>query len=463
MDPKDNSKISQQIQTLIKKGSRASFISLLQAHHEADIADSVSELSLDEQKAFFLKLNPELGAHILEEYSLNQQIELISELKTTLAAKYIEEMEPDDAVDLIEELQETNQEKADHILKALPQKEADELKTLLAYPENSAGAIMTSHFISIPENLSVKSAINRIRKANPPDSEISFFIYVVNKKTQLKGVTSLRNIVMANATDTIQNIRNNTPIKTHVETDQEDVAKLFQKYDLISLPVVNDNEELVGIITVDDIVDVVVEEASEDLLKLSGTAETNENTFLSGNLFHNVLSRLPWLSLTISGGIIASYLITYFSKLYQSPHIPLALCLSFIPMLMGLGGNVGNQSATIIVRGLSLGLIKQKRPLYHVLRETFTGLLMGSIIGTIVAGFTYIYISQNITFCLIIGLSLIGNMTTATIIGAGLPILLSQLKIDPAVASAPVISSTLDILTQLIYFALTLLIFQQLL
>ncbi len=445
-----------EIQALLNPKKSSQFKKFFKDYHEADIAEEVSNLPINQQHQFFLNINPELGADILEEMTLLQQIELIQQLKTTLAAKYIEKMEPDDAADLIEELQDTDKSKANDIINALPQSEANDIQELLTYLPNSAGSIMTSQHISIPENLTIKNAIIQIQNQNPPDSEIAFYIFITNKKHQLIGYTTLRNLLMTPDTNSIKSIRNDYPIKIHINDDQEEVSLLFQKYNVVALPVVNDNNELVGLITVDDIVDIVVEEATEDLYKLSGTAEIDEDKLLHGHIFHPIISRVPWLIITVLGGIVASYLITTFSKHLNTSLFPLALCISFIPLLMGLAGNVGNQSATIVVRGIATGHLKANNTLKYIIRELAIGSIIGLIIGGLVFIISFYLLHFQALLIIIVSVAILLNIMTATLLGTLLPLLFRKLHIDPAIASAPFISTSLDIIGQVIYFILTI-------
>jgi len=448
---------------LIQHKKPADYSQFFKDYHEADIAEQLSLLPLDNQHQFFRNVNPELGAHVLEELTLNQQIELIAHLKLALAAKYVEEMDPDDAADLIEELQDTDETKAQEIIHALPQSDADDIQELLTYKPDSAGSIMTSQHISIPENLTVKSALTHIKKQNPPDSEIAFYIFITDKAHRLLGYTTLRNLLMASGADKVKTIRNDYPIKVHIDDDQEDVALLFQKYDVTALPVVNDDNELVGLITVDDGVDIVVEEATEDLYKLSGTSDIDEEKLIRGNIIYAITSRVPWLILTILGGILASYLITIFSSHFNTTLFPLAITLSFIPMLMGLAGNVGNQSATIVVRGIATGHFNLTRTYRYIIRELTVGTLIGSIIAAIVFLISYLILNIQYLLVMIVSISILLNIITATLLGTCLPLLFRKLNIDPAIASAPFISTTLDIMGQLIYFIITLSVIQYLL
>lgn len=454
-DTSSISEIQDLITQLIESGNNRDILNFLDTHHEADIAEAIDELAPEIRVAFFNKIKPEDAVDIVEEMEIQHQTELISTLKETLAFKLVEEMEPDDRVDLLEELQERDEEKAEKLIESLPKKDETETRKLLAYPEDSAGSIMTTSFLSIPENLTVKQAIDAIKKQDPDDIA-SFFIYIISTEGTLIGFTTFRDLVMSTSNTKIKTIREEASIMTHTDTDQEEVAQSFRKYDIVEMPVINNKSEIVGIISIDDVVDVVVEEATEDIYKLSGTSELDESHLLTSSVFKATLSRSPWLLLTIVGGILASFLITQYSEMFSSSLFPLALSLSFIPMLMGLGGNVGNQSATIIVRGLATGTIKTKSAWQYVIKEAIVGLMIGIVMGSGVFFFNYSISGLSLLFSGIVSVALISNIFVATLIGTSLPLFFEKAKIDPAVASAPFISTTLDIIGQLIYFTLTL-------
>ena len=440
-----------------EKGRKEDIVQFLDKYHEADIADVLESLSDDEQYMFFTKLDPSLSTDVLEEMEMKQKLDVMLSLKTELAAKYIEEMEPDEAVDVLEEIIESDEGKAAEIMNALSPQNAVELKTLLSYPEDSAGSLMTSEFLYIPENLTVAQTIESIRVQNPPDTEISFYIFIVDEHFKLIGFTTLRDLVMASGNTKIKNIRNDYPISVIADTDQEEVARVFQKYDVVAVPVVDRSNHLVGLITVDDIVDVVVEEASEDLIKLSGTAETDEETLVSGNPFKALFYRIPWLFITLLGGVLAAFIINTYSTKFSESYFALSLSLSFVPLIMGLSGNVGNQSATITVRGIATDIIKTKKYLKFIFREYLIGIGIGLLISLVLL-ILNLLLGMPSTISFIVSLSLLINISVATLLGASLPIILKKIKIDPAVASAPIISTSLDILGQIIYFSLTLLI-----
>jgi len=454
--------IGKLLRRLIETSSAKKFALFFQKYHVADIADALETLSDDEKHQFFLKVKPDLAGDVLEELSLPDQIAIITDFKADFAAHIVEEMDPDDAVDLLEELYQEEPEAAERIIEALPHEDAKDIKELLAHPEDSAGAIMTSEFVSIPENLTAGKALEYLKAADIPDTETSFYLFITNKSNKLKGYTTLRNLLMAAPEAPIKTIRNEYPIKVHTDLDQEAVAKTFQKYDLAVIPVVDKANVLVGIVTVDDIVDVVVEEATEDLYKLSGTTDITEEKLLSGKLIFAIRSRLPWLFITIMGGFVSASIIHSYAKIHDFELITLALILSFVPMLMGLGGTVGNQSATIFVRGLSTGIIKSDDVTKMIFRETMVGISIGGILSLGIFVISYL-LHQPLILAGILSLAMLCNITVASLIGATLPILFHKADIDPAVASAPFISTALDIISQLIYFALTFSILQYIL
>lgn len=454
-NPTNHRNLDKVIDRLIQKRNTRLFTLFLKKYHEADIAEALSSLDKSLQIQFFQFIKPELASEVLEELSLDRQSALIQELRTDVVAKYIQEMEPDIAADVIEELIGNNIKKATSIINALPKKDAEELKKLLNYKDGTAGSLMTTEVMSIPENLTVSEALNKIREFDPPDSEISFYTYVVNENHELIGYTTLRNLVMAEPHHKVHKLRNDNPIRVNVDEDQEEVARTFQKYDLLALPVVDNDNILVGLISVDDIVDVVVEEATEDFYKLSGTSDFNETKLLHGNIFYSLKSRLPWLLITILGGLLAAFIISNYADLFVEKYFALALSLSFGPLIVGLSGNVGNQSATIFVRGISTGHVKAKKYMFHILRESLIGFIIGITLALLLYWFN-ILLGFNVLISSIISITLIANITFAAIFGSALPIILDKLSIDPAVASAPFVSTTIDIVGHLIYFALTL-------
>ena len=456
MEYLDRKRLVNLLDRLIEKGSAQQYALFLKKYHEADIAEALEELSFEKQYKFFVKIKPEISVEILEEMDLEKQVQLISFFKTDVAANYIKEMEPDDAVDLLEELFEADEEKVSHIIEALPVKEARDIKGLLSYNEDSAGTVMTTEFLAVPERLTVKEALASIKKQDPPESEVSFYIFVLAEDRRLIGYTSLRDLLLSDVDKKVAEIKHDYKIKVYVDTDLDEVVRSFRKYSLAVFPVVDRQEVLVGIITADDVVDLVVKEATEDIYKLSGTSEeAEESKLISGKVSYALKSRLPWLLLTIVGGLVSVYIINIYSQHFNSTLFSLSLSLSFIPVLMGLGGNVGNQSATIMVRGMSTGVVKDEKAWKYIYKEMLVGTSIGVIVGVILFLFNLFLAKQSLLFSSIVALSMFFNIFVAAFIGTSFPIFLKRISVDPAVASAPFIATTLDIFGQIIYFILT--------
>ena len=460
--PENLNDIRQIVIKLLASGSPEKFQLFIKKYHEADIAEALQELSSQDRQNFFLKVNPELSTDVLEELTIDQQVDIISKSQIKDAAKIIEEMHPDDAADLFEELLETNEDKAEEIMNALPDKEQSELKSLLSYEEDSAGSLMTSDYLSIPENLSIHESLAVIKQQNPPDSEVSFYIFIVSKANNLKGYITLRDLIMTPLKSKVKDLRVEYPINVHYSADQEEVTKLFQKYNMSVIPVIDDDERLLGVITVDDVVDVMIEEANEDVFKLSGTVTESEEKLISGSIFRTLLYRTPWLLITIIGGLVASFVITEYSLLFKEHLFSLALSLSFVPLLMGLGGNVGNQSSAIIVRGLATGTVSLKNSFSILFREIVVGLSIGLVIALFLFLTNHYLSDYSLVFSVIVSVALLSNIIVATFLGTALPLIFNRFNIDPAVASAPFISSALDVIGQVIYFSITLFVLQTL-
>ena len=437
------------------KPSKTQVALFFEKYHSQDIAEQLESLEINEIISFLSSLTRQQTVDIFKDISLLKQTGIISELPLNESKLIVNAMESDNAVELLTDLEAIDPDLKESLINALPKKKAAYLRLRLSYEEDTAGSIMNSEYLSIPENLSVKEALVKLKEFNPPASEVSFYIFVVDQDKKLVGITTLRDLVIAPETAKVKDFRDDYPIKVTYDKDQEEVARLFQKYDLIVLAVVDEEDHLMGVITVDDVVDVVVEEATEDLYKLSGTTEVEEEKLLAGNILIPVFSRLPWLIVTVFGGVLASYIINRYSMQFSSSIFSLSLSLSFVPLLMGLAGNVGNQSATITVRGLATGVIKTEASLSFLFRE----LIVGKLIGLITALFVYsvsIFFEFEHTISLIVAVSLYVNIVVAAVIGGMLPLIFKQLNIDPAVASAPFISTALDISGQIIYFSITL-------
>ena len=277
---------------------------------------------------------------------------------------------------------------------------------------------------------------------------MAFYIYVVNEPGHLVGVVSLRALVIHPPATALREMMVSDVISASVETDQEDVARLAARYNLLAVPVVDDANRLVGIVTIDDVVDVIREEATEDILKMAGA---DESAYEGLSVFRNFRIRAPWLFATWLGGLAASVLIGQFEAQLQAT-VALA---AFIPIVLGMGGNVGTQTATIIVRGLATGHVSSKVGLQYVLRETGIGVMLGVLYGLLLGCYALVFYSDMtgvLSLAITVAVSILASMASSATVGAATPLVFNRFNIDPAVATGPVVTTTVDILGILVYF-----------
>jgi magnesium transporter len=313
---------------------------------------------------------------------------------------------------------------------------------------------MTTDVVAMRENQTVQEAINEI--AYIDEEEPFFNAYIVDKDHKLIGYMNLWELVRTkNRTQELINIAHTDILSVDVDTDQEEVARQFSKYDLKAIPVVDSENVLVGRITSDDVIDVIEEEASEDIFMLAGS---NDDEIESVSPFTSCKLRLPWLFLTLLGGFCTSYILNRFNILVTGQAIAL---VAFVPIILGMGGNTGLQSSTLVVRSIALGRFKNKNILKHIQKEVLTGIMMGVICGICIAGWAFLIFGQTPSaiatykLAIVVGIALCSAMIFATLFGSIVPIMLNKLKVDPAIASGPFISSANDISALLIYFGVT--------
>jgi magnesium transporter len=310
---------------------------------------------------------------------------------------------------------------------------------------------MSPDFIAIMEDVTAGDAIRIVQDS--PDVEMAFYIYVVNTHGSLIGVVSLRQLVTSRPDVQLHDIMNPHVVSVRTDEDQEDVARLVSRYDFLAVPVVEEPSRLVGVVTVDDVIDVIREEATEDILKMAGAGEEWDE---SHSVLGSVKSRAPWLAAAWIGGIVASFVIGHYEGTLQK-YLPLA---AFIPIIMGMAGNVGTQSLTIVVRGLATRRIDTKKFWSVAGREVATGFLLGILYGAALGAVGYLRMGYDLatnvmTLAVIVGVAAAASMTVAALLGAATPLLFARLHIDPAVATGPFVTTTIDVLGVLVYFNLT--------
>lgn len=423
----------QKILSKVKKGT-----------HPSDLAEYIEDFTDEQKRDLFALLSDEEAALIIQEMEEFDQVTLFNLLTQKRASSILKEMDTDDAADLLAELppHETRE------LLELIDEESGEIKGLLKYPEDTAGGIMTTDIISFSQEMAVEEAIQRLREI-APEAEIIYYVYVVDEETRLIGVLSLRDLISATDGTPLKEIMNQNVISVHVDVDQEEVARIVARYDLLALPVVEDEGRLLGIITVDDILDVLQEEATEDFYKMVGTSEVEGVDLIQASVYQVVSRRLPWLLICLVGGLLAGSVIGVFDQMLEA----IVVLAIFIPVIMDMGGNVGAQSSTIFVRGIATGEIEEEEVWHYFFKEFRVGLVMGAICGLLVSIATLLW-QGNPYLGLVVGISMFLTVSLATVIGTLVPLLCHKVGIDPAITSGPFVTTIKDVTGLLIYFGM---------
>lgn len=420
----------------------------LNGYHVADLADIFQEMKSEERLQCFKLLDVEKAADLMEYLSPQIQVELLGDIDESIASKIITKLPHDAAADVLGEMED---DESETYLDTLPQKFSAEVRELLTYNEDTAGGIMNPSVLTVNSDMTVQDVLNHIRIKAEQDNMELYYVYVVDKQNHLMGVVSLRSLMTSPINMKIEDIMISDIVKLHVDDYQDYIADVFMKYQYNALPVVDLYNRLKGMITWDDVQDIVEEETTETIYQASGisTELVDEDEILSGNIFNAVKARTPWLFITLIGEFIAVNVANHFDSTLAA----LPVVAIFMPLLAGLGGNIGTQSITLMVRGLSTGQVTKSSALYHIFREMCIGLFIGAFFGTMTTLVTWGW-QHNIELGVVVGIAMAVNMTMATIIGTFTPFALKAVKIDPAVASGPVIATTIDVIGLAIYFTL---------
>ena len=425
---------------------RAEFLKI----HPYDQSEFFEAQTKEVRFLIYSYLSPEEMAEVMEHVEREFQAQFIVEMNPTYAAVVLAEMATDDAVDILNDL---DKNKVASYLTIMPEDEADEIKALLHYEEKTAGSIMTTEFVVVSIDMTIKEAMRHLRKV-APDAETIYYIYVVNHDRQLVGVISLRDLIIAEGALTVEEVVNRQIVSVSVGDDQEDVARMMRDYDFLALPVVDFQNHLLGIITVDDILDVMEEEASDDYSKLAGV----DVDLVDQSPITAAKKRLPWLIILLFLGLFTASIIARFEETLEQ----VALLAIFIPLIAGMAGNTGTQSLAVAVRGITTGEFQKRGIMKTIMRESITGLITGVTCG--LAIWLIIFIWQGTLFLgFLVGLSIMVTLFVATISGALVPMLMDRLNIDPAVASGPFITTINDIISITIYFGMATMFMQFLL
>lgn len=410
--------------------------------HPADIADELEDLPEETALKILRQLPREIEVDSLEEMEPKDSAELLGDLGIEEAAKILEKMAPDNAADLLEELTHHKQEA---LLDAMKIKASQVLSTLLAYPEDTAGTIMSPEVISLPKDMSAEEAIEELRRKAEKAETINY-VYVTDQKERLLGVLSLRNLTLASPDTKLEDILNPEVHTLQADMDREEVARLFDKYDYLALPVVDDENHLLGVVTVDDIIDVIQEEVTEDIHGMVGVS--GEESVFSPWTF-SFKKRLPWLYINLATAFIAASVVGAFQNTIDK----LTTLAVFMPVVAGMGGNAGAQALAVTVRGLALGEIDPQQGKKALIKEVTVGCLNGIAIGVVVGILAFVW-QGRFFLGVVAGVAMLLNLIMAGIAGVVIPLGLKALGQDPALASSIFVTTVTDIMGFLFFLGL---------
>ena len=432
----------EEVKVMIEERKFSKLKKYLEDFNSADIPCFFEELNDEEIILVFRLLSKDVAAEVFVELEPDLQEKLIGFFTERELKAVMDELFMDDTVDLIEEMPANVVKR---ILKHINKEDRKIINELLRYPEDSAGSIMTTEFVDLKENMLVEDAFREIKK-DCVNKETIYNCYVLSLTRKIVGVIDLKTLLLADKKDKIKDIMDENVIKIYTLEDKEEVAKMFDKYDEYALPVVDNEERLVGIITVDDAIDVMQEETNEDFEKMAAVTPS-ESTYLKTSVFEHTKNRIIWLLVLMLSSAFTGMVLTKYEKAFEV----LPILVSFIPMIMGTGGNCGSQASTLVIRGMAVGEIDLKEWIKVVWKEIRVGFLVG--IALLIVNAIRIYLQyKDIKLCIVLGLTLIGTVIIAKVIGAILPMLAKKLKQDPAIMAAPFITTVVDLCSVMLYF-----------
>jgi magnesium transporter len=429
------------IKRLLRRGAISHLLNIVNKTHAADLSLVFPSISLSDQHRLFEMIK-----------DTEQKGVLFSELEEDIFLNFVEGMELDEIVEILETMPTDDiadligrlpDEMSDTILEKMKQEGSDEVEDLLRYDDDTAGGIMIPNFIALKEETTAKEAIESLHKEHQ-DVEMAFYLYVVDEYGKLTGVISLRQLVVVPPEKMLKDFMTSDVFSVQTDMDQEEVAKIVARYDILAVPVIDETHRLVGIVTVDDVIDIFRREATEDILKMAGVGEEFVET---KSILKSTRIRLPWLFASCIGGMVAFFIISHFEESLSR----YAYLAAFIPVIMGMGGNIGTQSSTIVVRGLATGRINIRDIWLVVFKELTVGCILGLVYGFLIAAVAQIRYSTA-ALAISVGLAVISSMAVAALVGSLVPMAFARINIDPAVATGPFVTTAIDIISVSFYF-----------
>ena len=437
------------LQELIEQKASEKIKELLTDLHPADIAEMCDELDVEEARFIYQILDNEDAADVLVEMDEDARKDILDTLPSeTIAKKFVDYMDTDDAVDIIREMDEEKQEEILAHIEDIEQ--AGDIVDLLKYDEDTAGGLMGTEMVIVKENWSMPECLREMRQQAEEMDEI-YYVYVVDDEERLRGVFPLKRMITSPSVSKVKHVMRKEPISVHVDTPIDEVVQTIEKYDLVAVPVVDSIGRLVGRITVDDVMDEVREQAERDYQLASGLSQDVET---DDSVLRQTSARLPWLLIGMAGGIGSSMILGNFDSTFAS-HPEMAL---FIPLIGGTGGNVGTQSSAIVVQGLANSSLDASNTWKQILKESVVALINATIISMLVYIYNFICFGATATVTYSVSLSLFAVIMFASIFGTLVPLTLNKMKIDPAIATGPFITTTNDILAMVFYMGITALL-----
>ncbi|MGB9790783.1 magnesium transporter [Thermotoga caldifontis] len=437
-------KVKLDIRSFIERGDFRTLKMILSQQEPADILEMIEELPPDEKIVVFRLLPKDQAAIVFSELEPDDQMALIELFKEEKLKEIISSMSPDDRAELLEEMPANV---VNRLLSYLTPEERKETLSLLNYPENSAGRLTTPKCVELHPEMTVREALDKIRREGK-DKETIYLMPVIDHQRKLLGVVSLEDLIFADPDGLVEQVMDEQPVYVYATTDQEEVAQIMRKYDLVAVPVVDSEQRLIGIITIDDVVDVIDEEATEDIQKMSSMVVTEQSYFHTSS-WQFFTNRLPWLVVLLLLGTLSSGIIARFESLLAS----LPIIAAFMPAMVDTGGNIGSQISALVIRGMALGEIEQRDWWRVLLREFLIGAMLAGVLALTVL-IRVVFVTRVSQVMLAVSVALFVVVVVSNIIGAVLPFIARVFRIDPAIMAGPLLTTIVDLMGIAIYFGI---------